>query len=67
MGAWCSPMPRGARLGPGASKCAYETNAAFAANLALYAKLGYAIDRTEPFRGGAAVHMSKRIDIHPVG
>ena len=32
------------------------TNAAFAANLALYAKLGYAIDRTEPFRGGTAVH-----------
>jgi ribosomal protein S18 acetylase RimI-like enzyme len=39
-----------------------KTNAAFAANLALYEKLGYAIDRTEPFRGGTAVHMSKRID-----
>ena len=38
------------------------TNAAFAANLALYAKLGYAIDRTEPFRGGTAVHMSKRLE-----
>jgi ribosomal protein S18 acetylase RimI-like enzyme len=38
------------------------TNAAFAANLRLYAKLGYAIDRTEPFRGGTAVHMMKRID-----
>jgi ribosomal protein S18 acetylase RimI-like enzyme len=37
------------------------TNAAFAANLALYARLGYAIDRTEPFRGGTAVYMSKRI------
>jgi hypothetical protein len=37
------------------------TNGALAANLALYAKLGYAIERTEPFRGGAAVHMSKRI------
>ena len=60
-------MPRGARLRPGASKCAYETNAAFAANLALYAKVGYAIDRIEPFRGGAAVDMSKRIDGHPVG
>jgi len=44
-----------------------QTNAAFAANLALYAKVGYAIDRIEPFRGGAAVHMSKRIDAHPVG
>ena len=41
-----------------------KTNAAFAANLALYAKLGYAIDRTEPFRGGTAVHMSKRIAAH---
>ncbi len=39
-----------------------QTNAAFAANLALYAKLGYGIDRTEPFRGGTAVTMSKRID-----
>jgi len=38
------------------------TNAAFATNLALYAKLGYAIDRTEPFRGGTAVHMSKRLE-----
>jgi GNAT superfamily N-acetyltransferase len=37
------------------------TNQAFAANLALYAKLAYAIDRTEPFRGGTTVHMSKRI------
>jgi GNAT superfamily N-acetyltransferase len=37
------------------------TNGAFAANLAFYAKLGYAIERAEPFRGGTAVHMSKRI------
>jgi GNAT superfamily N-acetyltransferase len=41
------------------------TNAGFAANLAFYAKLGYAIDRTEPFRGGTAVHMSKRIEAAP--
>jgi GNAT superfamily N-acetyltransferase len=39
-----------------------QTNQAFAANLALYAKLAYAIDRTEPFRGGTVVHMSKRIE-----
>ena len=39
------------------------TNQAFAANLELYAKLGYVIDRTEPFRGGTVVHMSKRIAI----
>jgi ribosomal protein S18 acetylase RimI-like enzyme len=38
------------------------TNQAFAANLALYAKLGYTIDRIEPFRGGTIVHMSKRIE-----
>jgi GNAT superfamily N-acetyltransferase len=38
------------------------TNQAFAANLGLYAKCGYSIDRTEPFRGGTTVYMSKRID-----
>jgi ribosomal protein S18 acetylase RimI-like enzyme len=38
-----------------------QTNAAFAANVALYRKLGYAIDRTEPFRGGTTVFMMKRI------
>ena len=38
-----------------------QTNQAFAANLAIYAKLAYTIDRTEPFRGGTTVHMSKRI------
>jgi GNAT superfamily N-acetyltransferase len=44
-----------------------QTNAAFAANLALYAKLGYVIARTEPFRGGRAVHMMKRIEAQPAG
>jgi hypothetical protein len=39
-----------------------QTNQAFAVNLALYAKLAYAIDYTEPFRGGTIVHMSKRIE-----
>jgi ribosomal protein S18 acetylase RimI-like enzyme len=38
------------------------TNQAFAANLELYAKLGYSIDRTEPFRAGITVHLSKRIE-----
>lgn len=38
------------------------TNAAFAANIALYQRLGYRIDRTEPFRdGGTTVYMSKRL------
>jgi GNAT superfamily N-acetyltransferase len=40
-----------------------QTNQAVAANLELYAKLGYVIDRAEPFRGGTVVHMSKRIAI----
>jgi ribosomal protein S18 acetylase RimI-like enzyme len=35
------------------------TNAAFVGNVALYARLGYRIDRTEAFRGGTTVHMSK--------
>lgn len=37
------------------------TNKMFAENVELYFKLGYAIDREEPFRGGIAVHMSKLI------
>ena len=36
------------------------TNQAFSANLHLYAKRGYSIDRTESSRGGTTVHMSKR-------
>jgi GNAT superfamily N-acetyltransferase len=38
-----------------------QTNAAFAANVALYTKLGYAIDKREPFMGGITVFMSKRL------
>ena len=41
------------------------TNAAFGANLALYARLGYAVVGSEPFRGGTAVTMMKRIDAAP--
>jgi len=37
------------------------TNKMFAANVALYLKLGYALDREEEFRGGVIVHMSKRL------
>jgi ribosomal protein S18 acetylase RimI-like enzyme len=40
------------------------TNQRFAANIALYASLGYGIDREEALNGGVAVHMSKRIE-HP--
>jgi GNAT superfamily N-acetyltransferase len=38
------------------------TNQAFTANLELYARRGYSVDRTEPFRGGTTVHMSKRVE-----
>ena len=37
------------------------TNAAFEANIALYRRVGYAIDRQEPFMGGTTVYMSKRL------
>lgn len=37
------------------------TNQAFAANVVLYERLGYRIDRREPFQGGTTVHMSKRL------
>ncbi len=37
-------------------------NKLFAANLGFYERLGYAIDREEPFMGGAVVHMRKAID-----
>jgi GNAT superfamily N-acetyltransferase len=41
------------------------TNQAFAANVELYARRGYSVDRTEPFRGGTTVHMSKRVEPSP--
>jgi GNAT superfamily N-acetyltransferase len=44
-----------------------QTNQAFAANLELYTRLRYAIDRTEPFRGGTLVFMSKRLAIRQAG
>ena len=37
------------------------TNRLFAANVELYLRSGYAIDREEPFWGGVKVHMSKRV------
>jgi ribosomal protein S18 acetylase RimI-like enzyme len=37
------------------------TNKQFATNIAIYRRLGYAIDREEPFRGGLVVHMSKSV------
>ena len=37
------------------------TNEKFAANVALYRRFGYQVDRVEPFMGGMTVHMSKRL------
>ena len=37
------------------------TNEAFAANIALYKRVGYGVDRAEPFKGGTAVYMSKSL------
>lgn len=37
------------------------TNEKFAANVALYRRFGYAVDREESFMGGVTVHMSKRL------
>ncbi|MBZ3693479.1 GNAT family N-acetyltransferase [Phyllobacterium calauticae] len=45
----------------GLRKLRLYTNKMFAENVALYLKLGYTIDREEPFLGGIAVHMSKPI------
>jgi ribosomal protein S18 acetylase RimI-like enzyme len=37
------------------------TNKQFAANIALYLRLGYSIDREEPFMDGFVTHMMKRL------
>lgn len=36
------------------------TNESFADNVSLYQKLGYRVDRREPFMGGITLYMSKR-------
>ncbi|TPK39089.1 GNAT family N-acetyltransferase [Mesorhizobium sp. B2-5-4] len=44
------------------------TNGAFEANVSLYRKLGYTIDREEPFMNGTTVYMSKRpVGCPPIG
>jgi ribosomal protein S18 acetylase RimI-like enzyme len=37
------------------------TNSAFEANVSLYKRHGYTIDREEPFMGGMTVYMSKKL------
>ena len=46
----------------GVNRLRLYTNGRFDENIALYRRLGYAIDREEPFRGGVVVHMSKQIE-----
>jgi GNAT superfamily N-acetyltransferase len=36
-------------------------NAVFKSNISLYKAVGYRIDREEPFMGGTAVYMSKKV------
>ena len=43
------------------AECRLLINAAFEANIALYTRLGYVIDKREPFLDGVTVHMSKRL------
>ena len=45
----------------GFSEVRLYTNPRFAGNVALYARLGYRVDREEVFLAGTVVHMSKRI------
>jgi len=45
----------------GRAEIRLQTNAAFAANVALYERVGYLVDRREPFMGGTTVHMSKKL------
>jgi len=37
------------------------TNPLFAGNVQLYSRLGYQVDREEPFKGGVTVYMSKQL------
>lgn len=47
----------------GRSELRLLTNAAFAANVAIYRQRGYQIDRREPFMGGTTLHFSKRLTL----
>ena len=47
----------------GLSAVRLYTNPLFAGNVQLYGRLGYQVDREEPFKGGVTVYMSK--PLHP--
>jgi hypothetical protein len=53
-------MPRKAAEA-GRSELRLLTNGAFEANVSLYKKHGYVIDREEPFMNGMTVYMSKKL------
>ena len=46
----------------GLSAMRLYTNPLFAGNVELYGRLGYRVDREEPFKGGATVYMSKQLN-----
>jgi GNAT superfamily N-acetyltransferase len=52
----------GKAAGAGYTEARLLTNAAFRTNIALYTRIGYIIDRQEPFMGGTMVYMSKRLN-----
>jgi hypothetical protein len=45
----------------GLSAMRLYTNPLFAGNVQLYGRLGYQVDREEPFKGGVTVYMSKTL------
>lgn len=47
----------------GLSAMRLYTNPLFTGNVQLYGRLGYQVDREEPFKGGVTVHMSKQITL----
>ncbi len=47
--------------GLGVAQVRLLTNGAFAANLAMYDRAGFKMDRTEPFRGGTTVYLTKLV------
>jgi ribosomal protein S18 acetylase RimI-like enzyme len=48
-------------LARGQSDIRLLANAVFESNISLYKAVGYCIDREEPFMGGTAVYMSKKV------
>lgn len=49
-------------VGLGYDRVALYTNQRFEANVALYLRVGYGVDREEPIGDGVVVHMSKALD-----